>query len=115
MKMLKFLSPVAVWVGLYVGLTATAGAETISDFWIAKGQPRATATQNLQPHWATPLATSTPRIDQAMRMEFVRQTNSRRYDTWNLGNDKGLELIPERHTELVFGVPPFFTHSQPGV
>ena len=48
-------------------------------------------------------------------MEFVRQTNSKRYDTWNLGNNKGLELIPERHIELVFGVPPFFSHTQPGV
>jgi hypothetical protein len=50
-----------------------------------------------------------------MRMEFVRQTNSKGYDTWNLGNNKGLELIPERHTEIIFGVPPFFDHRQPDV
>jgi hypothetical protein len=96
-------------------MCVSSAAAAAQDSFFAKWQARATATQDLQPHWATPLATSTPRIDQAMRGEFVRQTNSRRYDTWNLGNNKGLELIPERHTELVFGVSPFFTHSQPGV
>lgn len=97
----------------------SAGAQNVAsapaDSWVAKWQARATATQALQPKWATPLATSTPRLDQAMRMDFVRETNSKGYETWNYGNNKGLELIPERHTEIVFGVPPFFAHQQPGV
>jgi len=109
---LNFLRRAAAGVLMACAITAAAAAQ---DSFLSKWQARATATQDLQPHWATPLATSTPRIDQAMRMEFVRQKNAKRYDTWNLGNNKGLELIPERHTELVFGVPPFFTHSQPGV
>jgi hypothetical protein len=80
---------------------------------MARWQARAAATQALQPKWATPVATSTPRIDQSMRMEFVQQTDAKGYDTWNLGNNKGIEIIPERHTELIFGVPPFFDHTQP--
>jgi len=71
--------------------------------------------QDGQPHWATPVATSTPKIDQAMRSEFTRQTNTAGYRTWNLGNSKGLEPIPAPRTELIFGVPPFFEHAQPGV
>jgi hypothetical protein len=50
-----------------------------------------------------------------MRMEFARKIGAGGYATWDLGNNKGLELIPERHTEIIFGVPPFFDHTQPGV
>jgi hypothetical protein len=83
--------------------------------FLARWQARATETQNQQPHWSTPVATSTPKIDQAMRAEFSRQTNTAGYRTWDLGNNKGLELIPARNIELIFGVPPFFVHSQPRV
>jgi hypothetical protein len=109
----------SVWAALLVGMVLRAGAQgaasAAKDSWVARWQARASATQALQPKWATPVATSTPRIDQSMRMELVRQTNTKRYDTWNYGNNKGLEVIPERHTELIFGVPPFFNHAQPGV
>jgi hypothetical protein len=97
------------------GAQAQTSASTSVGSWLARWQARATATQALQPKWATPLATSTARLDQAMRMEFVRQTNAKRYETLNYGNNKGLELIPERHTEIIFGVPPFIAHQQPGV
>lgn len=95
-------------------LSGTAGAQA-ADSFIARYQARVTATQNEQPHWVTPLATVTPRLEQEVRSDFVRQTNAKRFDTWNYGNSKGLELIPERHIELLFNAPPFFNHSQPGV
>jgi hypothetical protein len=60
------------------------------------------------------LVTVTPRLEQEVRADFVRQRDSQHFNTWNLGNSKGLELIPERHIELVFNVPPFFDHTQPG-
>ena len=104
----------AAGVMLVCGAAATADAQAGSSF-LDRWQGRATATQEQQPHWATPVATSTAKLDQAMRAEFGRQVNSSRYGTWNLGNSKGLELIPERHTELIFGVPPFFDHSAPHV
>lgn len=96
-----------------VCLAPTAIAQTAPDSFLARWQARANETQSLQPHWSTPVATSTPKIDQAMRAEFSRQTNAAGYRTWDLGNNKGLELIPARNTELIFGVPPFFVHSQP--
>jgi len=101
-------------LGILCASTETGRAQQHTSF-IERWQARATEIQNQQPHWATPVATSTPKLDQAMRTEFVRQINSSHSSTWNLGNNKGLELIPERHTEIIFGVPPFFQHSQPRV
>ena len=106
---MRFCALVGAAVVWFCGATVAVQAQSFLERW----QERATETQSQQPHWATPVATSTPKIDQAMRAEFVRQTNSTGSSTWNLGNNKGLELIPERHTEIIFGVPPFFDHSQP--
>lgn len=104
----------AALVAAVCALGAKAQAQT-TESWLAHWQARAAETQDAQPHWATPVATSTPKIDQAMRAEFSRQTNAAGYRTWDLGNNKGLELIPARRTEIIFGVPPFFEHAQPGV
>jgi len=94
-------------------LTAAAsGAQTAPDGpFIAKYQARVTATQNEQPHWVTPLVTVTPRLEQEFRTDFVRQTNAKLQDTWNLGNSKGLEIIPFSRIELLFNLPPFFDHD----
>ena len=83
------------------------------DSFIAHWQARVNATQAEQPHWVTPLVTVTPRLEQEFRTDFVRQTNTKLVDTWNFGNSKGLELIPERHIELLFNVPPFMAHDSP--
>jgi len=106
------LRAAAAGAGILCALTAPA--QTATPSFLARWQARANQQQESQPHWSTPVATSTPKIDQAMRSEFSRQTNSSGYRTWDLGNNKGLELIPARRTELIFGVPPFFAHSQPG-
>src|SRR5437868_8259243 len=102
---------------VWFAAAGAAAAQTTSgaDSFLSRYQERVTATQSEQPHWVTPLVTVTPRLEQEFRSDFVRQTNSKRYDTWNLGNGKGLEIIPERHIELLFNLPPFFDHSQPGV
>jgi hypothetical protein len=88
----------------------SAGAQS-SDSFTARYQARVTETQNEQPHWVTPVVTVTPRLEQEVRSDFVRQTNSRLQDTWNYGNGKGLEIIPFRRIELLFNVPPFFNHQ----
>jgi hypothetical protein len=82
--------------------------------FVARYQARVSATQAEQPHWVTPLATVTPRLEQEFRTDFVRTTNGALYNKWNFGNSKGLELIPERHIELLFNLPPFFVHTAPG-
>lgn len=96
-----------VWCGALTG--------NAQDSWVARYQGRVTATQSAQPHWITPLVTVTPRLEQEFRSDFVRQTNAKLYDTWNYGNGKGLEIIPARRIELLFNLPPFFAHEQPGV
>ncbi len=74
-------------------------------------QARVTATQNLQPHWVTPLVTVTPRLEQEVRTDFVHYHNNSGREIWNYDNGKGLELIPEKHTEILFNLPPFFDRS----
>lgn len=74
-------------------------------------QARVTATQNEQPHWVTPLVTVTPRLEQEFRTDFVHQYNNAGKSIWNYGNGKGLEFIPEKHTEIIINVPPFFNRS----
>jgi hypothetical protein len=88
-------------------------AQQNSDSFLNRYQARVTATQAVQPHWVTPLVTVTPRLEQEVRADFVRQRNNQDFSTWNLGGSKGLELIPQRHVELIFNVPPFFDHTQP--
>jgi len=79
--------------------------------FIDRYQARVTATQSEQPHWVTPLVTVTPRLEQELRTDFVHQYNTKGYAIWNYDNGKGLELIPESHTELLFNLPPFFNRS----
>ena len=92
-------------------LFAHAQQASSSNSWISRYQARVTRTQNEQPHWVTPLVTVTPRLEQELRSDFVHQYNSEGQSQWNYGNGKGLEIIPERHTELIFNVPPFFNHQ----
>lgn len=94
-----------------LGLLAAACAAGAQDTWIARYQARVSATQAQQPHWVTPLVTVTPRLEQELRSDFVHQYNTKAQTIWNLGNSKGLELIPERHTEIIVNAPPFFDRS----
>ena len=79
--------------------------------FIERYQARVSATQAEQPHWVTPLVTVTPRLEQEFRSDFVHQYNTKGFAVWNYGNGKGLEMIPERHTEIIVNVPPFFNRS----
>lgn len=97
---------------LILGFTGAAGllfGQTST--FIERYQARVSAAQAEQPHWVTPLVTVTPRLEQEFRSDFVHQYTTKGYSIWNYGNGKGLELIPERHTEIIINIPPFFDHS----
>lgn len=79
--------------------------------FIGRYQARVTATQNEQPHWVTPVVLVTPRLEQEVRTDFVHYHNNSGHEIWNYGNGKGLELIPEKHTEIIVNIPPFFDRS----
>jgi hypothetical protein len=95
---------------LPLALPVALGAQQTASWW-TRYEDRVTATQSQQPHWVTPLVTVTPRLEQEVRTDFVRQTNTKLQDTWNYGNSKGLEIIPWRRIELLFNLPPFFNHD----
>jgi hypothetical protein len=97
-----------VSVGM-IGVAGSLAGQTTT--FIKSYQARVSATQAEQPHWVTPLVTVTPRLEQEVRTDFVHQYNPKRFAIWNYGNGKGLELIPEKHTEIIVNVPPFFNRS----
>jgi hypothetical protein len=94
----------------FLALPLTLHAQQ-DDSFFARYQARVSATQAEQPHWVTPLVTVTPRLEQEFRTDFVHQYNNAGKDIWNYGNGKGLELIPEKHTEIIINIPPFFNRS----
>ena len=66
-----------------------------------------------QPHWITPLATTTPRLEQEFRYDIVWQELGAGHNVTNIGGGKGLELIPFDRTEIILSVPPYFTRNFP--
>src|SRR6266581_8649196 len=76
---------------------------------------RVDKTKNEQPHWVTPVATTTPRLEEEYRYDQLWQTNSRGFTTNNYDGSKGLELIPSEKTEIIFNVPPYLVHNDPAV
>jgi len=66
-----------------------------------------------QPHWMTPLATVTPRLEQEFRTDFLVEQLPTRDDLVNFDNGKGLELIPYERVELLFNLPPYLEHNNP--
>src|SRR5438309_10488369 len=73
---------------------------------------RVSATQAAQPHWVTPVATVTPRLEQEFRFDVLHQVTPSGNVT-NLDGGKGLELIPTRKTELLINLPPYLLHQNP--
>src|ERR1700732_5089449 len=68
-----------------------------------------------QPHWVTPLATTTPRLEEEYRYDQLWQPNAKGITTDNYDGGKGLELIPFEKVEVIFNVPPFIMHNDPKV
>lgn len=92
-------------------LAVTSIPALAQNSFIDNWQARATATQNEQPHWITPVVLVTPRLEQEFRTDFVHDYNTADKPIWNYGNGKGLELIPEKHTEILVNLPPFYNRD----
>jgi hypothetical protein len=85
------------------------------DGYFSKWFPRVDKTQAEQPHWITPLATTTPRLEEEFRYDIFWQTNAAGVTTENFGGSKGLELIPSERVELILSPPPYIVHNNPTV
>jgi hypothetical protein len=94
-----------VLVCLLILLSSTVYAQDSG--WFA----RSDRNKEEQPHWITPLATTTPRLEQEFRYDFVWQELGDGRNVTNFGNSKGLELIPFDRTEVILGVPPYFSRN----
>jgi hypothetical protein len=68
-------------------------------------------TQAAQPHWITPLATTTPRLEQEFRYDIQWQTHNSGVTTDNYGVREGLEIIPAKKWEVILAVPPYIVNN----
>ena len=68
-------------------------------------------TQAEQPHWITPLATTTPRLEQEFRNDIQTQPHNSGVVTDNYGVSKGLEVIPASKFEVILAVPPYVVNN----
>lgn len=94
---------------------ANSGGGTSSGYF-ADWFKRVDKTQAEQPHWATPLATVTPRLEEEYRYDIFWQTNNRGITSENYGGGKGLELIPAQQVEVILVAPPaYIAHNNPAV
>jgi hypothetical protein len=69
------------------------------------------STQSQQPYWITPLATTTPRLEEEFRYDVQWQTHNSGVVTDNFGVSKGLEIIPARDFEVIVSVPPYVVNN----
>jgi hypothetical protein len=85
------------------------------DGYFANWFARVDKTKDEQPHWVTPLATTTPRLEEEYRYDQLWQTNGKGVTTDNYDGGKGLELIPFEKVEVILNVPPYLVHNDPTV
>ena len=105
-----------VVIAIFVLLEVTpVCAQTVSSagkgFW-ADWFQRSDKAKEEQPRWITPLATTTPRLEQEFRYDILwQQARPGAKYTRNFGNSKGLELIPFDKIEIIVGIPPYIIHN----
>jgi len=85
------------------------------DGYFANWFERSDRSKADQPHWVTPVATVTPRLEQEVRYDQQWQHNAEGVTTDNYDGGKGLELIPFHNVEVIFNVPPYIDHNNPKV
>lgn len=99
---------------LLLGLALSALAQNgfSDDSYFGTWFERVSRTQAEQPHWITPMFTTTPRLEEEVRYDIGWQ-NTAKGDVTNFGSGKGLEFIPSEHTEIIVSPPPFLAHQNP--
>src|SRR5213594_2808709 len=100
--------------GIFLGATPafpqSPSSSSSKGFW-ADWFERSDKAKEEQPRWITPLATTTPRLEQEFRYDIVwQQPRPGVPYTLNVGNSKGLELIPFDKVEIIAGIPHYIVH-----
>jgi hypothetical protein len=117
-KATLFLAFVLVMKGL--GCRAEETNSMVQSEFASTNQPsgffdswfeRVSKTQAEQPHWITPLATVTPRLEQELRYDQFWQSLAGGHELISYGGGKGVELIPAERIELILGIPAYQTEN----
>jgi hypothetical protein len=72
---------------------------------------RVDATLAEQPHWAPPVATTTPRLQELFRYDVMWQNLKGGHELVNYGSGKGIEFIPAERIQFIIGLPPWETQN----
>jgi hypothetical protein len=86
---------------------AVSGDEGYFENWFA----RVAEAQDSQPHWMTPIATVTPRLEEEFRYDEYWEHLGNGAALTNSDSGKGLELIPTTTNEVLFNLPPYEDRS----
>lgn len=100
---------VILLVSFFISVQSAMAQHGYFDNWFQ----RVDKTQSEQPHWITPLATTTPRLEEELRYDQLWQVNPKGVTTDNYDGGKGLELIPFEKVEVIFNVPAYLAHNSP--
>jgi hypothetical protein len=93
-----------------ISLCLASPVSLAQDGYFANWFSRVDKTQAEQPHWVTPVATTTPRLEEEFRYDQFWQRNAAGVATDNYDGGKGLELIPFEKVEVIFNAPPYIDH-----
>ena len=104
--------------GRAAGGEAAAAADASSDQsgvsrYFKEWFERSDRAKESQPHWMTPVLTVTPRLEQEYRYDQLWQGRPNGVNVQNYGLNKGLELIPTEHSEIILGVPGYVKETGP--
>src|SRR5947209_3790088 len=105
----------AGWQPAVVVICLLSSSASAQDGYFSHWFARVDKTKDEQPHWITPVATTTPRLEEEFRYDQLWQTNSKGITTNNYDGGKGLELIPLEKVEVIFNLPPYLAHNDPAV
>ena len=106
MELKRISRPAALAFAMVLCAGSIASAQDGVGGYFANWFPRVTKTQAEQPHWITPLFTTTPRLEEEYRAD-ITWTSATGGDSLNYLGGKGVELIPTDHTEIIIGLPPY--------
>ena len=92
---------VLVAVALFFSSTLAFGQDGYFSNWFN----RVDKTQSEQPRWITPVATTTPRLEEEVRydQDWLQHADGYTWDEYD--GAKGVELIPWYKTELIIQAP----------
>ena len=93
--------------------TDSSGAQNAVSKYFSEWFERSDRAKESQPHWMTPVVTVTPRLEQEYRYDQLWQIRPKGVSLENFGLNKGLELIPTEHTEVIIAVPGYIKETTP--